>query len=169
MARVSLCLVASLAIWLTGCINLRQPPTGAFTRPEGLFPSNAQFTQRAILTALGKQYTFNGILAVNEAGEMRLIMMQMFGNVVADVLVKGDGTVHVLRSSRMLRPKWLERYVAADMKCIFGKSSPDQCPVRMVDKDHFVIERRWYTVDLRNVETKPGLQPARLFDETRAN
>jgi len=32
---------------------------------------------------------------------------------------------------------------------------------------HFVIERRWYKLDLQIVETKPGPQPPELFDPAR--
>jgi hypothetical protein len=159
---LSLILVAT-----AGCINLPHALPKTFTRPVGLFPENALITQRGILTALGKQYTMNGYVALDETGDMRLILTELFGQVLADVLVKHDGTVHVMRSSKMLRPAWVERYVAADLKCLFGKAPAEGCPVRMVDKTHFIVGRRWYSLDLRIVEIKPGRQPAQLFEENR--
>ena len=34
----------------------------------------------------------------------------------------------------------------------------------MLSPTHFLIERRWYKLDLRTVETKPGAQPAEMFE-----
>ena len=159
-------LVVSLALALAaGCAT---PPHGTLPHTANLFPPDAVVTQRAVLTARGRQFTLNGYLALGGTGGKRLIIMENFSSVLADVLVKPDGTVHVMRSSRIFRPAWIERYVAADLLCIFGDVANAACPGRMLSPTHFVIERRWYTLDLQIVEIKPGPQSLELFDETRS-
>jgi hypothetical protein len=158
-----------LVLWLpAGCAT---PPVPNNTpRPVVSVPANALVTQRAVLTVRGRQFALNGYLAVSETGAKRLIVTQSFGQVLADVLIKRDGNVHVMRSSPMLRPDWIRRYVAADVECIFGEgpsAEATECPVRILSRAHFVIERRGYNLDLQIVETKHGPQPAELFDETR--
>jgi hypothetical protein len=154
-------------LWLllaAGCARL--PAPGNVPRAAISFPADALVTQRAVLTARGRQFTLNGYLALSGTGGKRLIVMENFGAVLADVLVKPDGTVRVLRSSRILRPARIERYVAADLQCIFGGAQSAACPVRALSATHFVVERRAYRLELYVVETKPGPQPAELFDET---
>lgn len=125
-------------------------------------------TQRGILTVLGRQYTLNGYLALNATGGKRLVITETFGGVLADVLITPDGSVHVMRSSRAFKPKWIRRYIAADVECLFGNPTAADCPGRILSPTHFVIARRWYRLDLQTVETKPGPQPAALFDATKA-
>ena len=159
-------LMVSLALALAaGCAT---PPHGTLPHTANLFPADALVAQRAVLTARGRQFTLNGYLALSGTGGQRMIILEHFNSVLADVLVKPDGTVHVMRSSRIFRPAWIERYVAADLRCIFGGAAGANCPGRMLSPTHFVIERRWYTLDLQIVEIKPGPQPPELFDETHA-
>lgn len=132
------------------------------------FPSDALITQRAVLTALWKQYTMNGYLSVSSTGGKRLVITENFGGVLADVLIKPDGKVYVMRSSKAFKEKWIRNYIAADVQCIFGDAKGPNCPGRMLSPTHFVIERRWYKLDLQIVDTKPGAQPANMFDETKA-
>lgn len=151
------------AIVLVGCaapapVNISRPMVSIF--PDGLV------TQRAVLTARGQQFALNGYLAQSAIGGKRLIITELFGHVLVDVLVKHDGTVHVMRSSKLLRPAWIRRYVVVDMQCIFGGAPDADCPVQMLSATHFVIERRWYKLDLQIVESKPGPQPQKLFDDT---
>ena len=157
-----------LAGLVAGCATA--PAPNSTPRPALSFPADALVTQRAVLTMRGRQFALNGYLALSKAGGKRLIVTQSFGHVLADVLVKRDGTVRVMRSSPMLRPNWIQDYIAADVECIFGEApaavSP-ACPVRILSSAHFVIERRWYKLDLQIVETKAGPQPPELFDETR--
>jgi hypothetical protein len=68
----------------------------------------------------------------------------------------------------MFPEKYIRRLVAADLECIFGGAPKLDCPVTMLDSNHFVIDRGGYKLDLRMVETKRGAQPAELFDETKA-
>ena len=131
------------------------------------FPADALVTQRAVLTMRGRQFTLNGYLALSATGGRRLIVMENFGSVLADVLVKRDGTVQVIRSSRVFSPAWIQRYVVADMQCIFGDMHDTACPVRMLSATHFAIERRWYKLDLQIVGIKPGRQKPGMFDGTK--
>ena len=149
----------------TGCATPSSP--GNLPRAASSFSGDALVTQRAVLTARGRQLTLNGYLALSGTGGKRLIVMENFGAVLADVLVKPDGTVPVMRSSRIFRPAWIKHYMAADLQCIFGDAPSAACPVRTLSSTHFVVERREYRLELHIVETKPGTQPAELFDETQ--
>jgi len=153
-----------------GCATSPAPGRGPLGAPASLpaisFPADALVTQRAVLTALGRQYPLNGYLALSAAGGRRLIVTGTVGAVLADVLVKPDGTVFVMRSSKQFRPKWIQRYIAGDLMCIFGGTPDAACPMQRLSENHFMIKRRWYKLDLQIVETKPGPQPAEMFDET---
>ena len=133
-------------------------------RPDNLVPANALVTQRGVLTARGKQFTLNGYLSMSETGGMRLIVLENFGNVLADVLVQYDGTVHVMRSSPAFRPAWIEHYMAADLKCLFGRNPEPGCPSQVLSPTHFTVKRFWYSLDLHTVEVKPGMQPQAMFE-----
>ena len=160
-----LSLIALAAALLTGCATAPRPQ---IHRPTNAFPADALITQRAVLTALGRQYTLNGYLASSATNGQRLIITENFGGVLAEVLLKPDGKVCVMRCSRPLRPEWVERYIAADVRCLFGDATETDCPGQMLSPTHFLIERRWYKLDLHIVETKPGPQPAEMFDASKA-
>jgi hypothetical protein len=136
------------------------------TAPAARVPAEAFMTHRAIMTARGKQFALTGYLAMSQTRGMRLIVSENFGQQLADVLVKPDGSVHVMKAGPMLKPKWIEKYVAADLKCLFG-TTKEKCPVTMAGPDHFVLKRRWYQLDLRIVETRPGPQSPALFEESQ--
>jgi len=152
-----------LLVLAAGCAT---PPSSTLPCTAHLFPADARVAQRAVLTVRGRQFTLNGQLASSATGGWRLIVMENLGSVLADVLVKRDHTVHVMRSNRVFKARWIRRYVAADLECIFGDAEPR--PGRMLTPTHFVIERRRYTLDLQIVEVKPGPQPPELFDESQA-
>jgi hypothetical protein len=154
-----------LLLLVAGCATT--PPPENLPRAAISFPADALLIQRAVLTVHGKQFTLNGYLALSKTGGKRLIVTENFGGVLADVLVKTDGEVFVMRSSRLFRPEWIRRYVVADLECIFGGAPEAGCPVKMLSPTHFVIQRRSYTLDLQIVETKPGPQPPEMFDETK--
>ncbi len=153
-----------LLLLLAGCATA--PPQN-FSRPANLFPPDALIIQRAVLTIHGRQFTLNGYLALSKTGGKRLILTENFGSVLADVLVKTDGKIFVMRSSQLFNPKWIQQYVVADMECIFGDAPQKNCAGKMLSPTHFVIERRGYTLDLQIVETKIGAQSPELFDETK--
>ena len=138
-------------------------------RPPDSFPTDALITQRSVLTVFGgRQFTLNGYLASSSTNGQRLVITENFGNVLADVLVTPDGKAHVMKSSRAFKSKWIERYVAADVRCIFGTAPEANCPSQMLAPNHFLIQRRWYKLDLQIVTTKPGPQPAAMFDASKA-
>jgi hypothetical protein len=158
----------SLVFVLTaGCVA---PPAAQshFSPPPHLFPADGFITQRAVFTARGRQFPLNGYLALSETGGKRLVITENFGHVVADVLVKPDGEIFVMQSSRMFSPKYIRLGVAADLQCVFGGATNRDCPVEMPGTNHFMIKRHGYTLDLRILDVKPGAQPANLFDETKA-
>ena len=147
-----------------GCATT--PPVN-LPRAASSFPPDALLIQRAVLTVHGRQFTLNGYLALSKTGGQRLIVTENFGAVLADVLVKPDGKIFVMRSSQLFRPEWIQYYVVADMECVFGDAPEANCPGKMLSPTHFVMEHRGYTLDLQIVETKPGPQPLELFDETK--
>jgi hypothetical protein len=150
---------------LAGCATSPRPQ---IQRSPNSFPADALITQRGVLTVLGRQFTLNGYLASSSTNGQRLIVTENFGSVLADVLVKPDGEAYVVRSSRAFKPKWIKRFIATDVQCLFGNSQQVDCPGHMIAPNHFLIERRWYKLDLHIVETKPGLQPPEMFDITKA-
>ncbi len=154
----------SLAL-LAGCSTAPRPQ---IQRPPNSIPPEGLITQRGVLTVLGRQFTLNGYLAISALGAKRLIVTENFGGVLADVLLLPDGAVQVMRSSRSFHPKWIRRYLAADVECLFGTGPKPDCPGQMLSPTHFRIERRWYKLDLQIVETKPGPQSPDLFDASRA-
>lgn len=160
-----LSLMAVVAAVLTGCATAPRPQ---IPPPITAFPADALITQRGVLTVLGRQFTLNGYLARSATNGQRLIITENFGSVLADVLVTPNGKAHVMRSSRAFKPKWIEHYIAADVRCLFGNGSEKDCPGQMLSPTHFVIERRWYKLDLHIVDTKPGPQPAEMFDASKA-
>jgi hypothetical protein len=107
-------------------------------------------------------------LSISEARGQRLVITENFGNVLGDVLVKRDGSVHVMRSSEAFRPEWIKRFVAADLKCVCDDSPKSKCPVTVLSPTHIRIKHFFYSVDLQTIEVKPGVQPAEMFDETKA-
>jgi hypothetical protein len=167
LARATVLIGTLLTIFLllTGCTTTPRTQT---QRAPNSFPADALITQRGVLTVLGRQFTLNGYLASSSTNGQRLIVTENFGSVLADVIVKPDGKAYVMRSSRAFKPKWIERYIAADVQCLFGNSQQTDYPGQMVAPNHFLIERRWYKLDLHIVETKPGMQPAEMFDITKA-
>ena len=154
-----------IILLLAGCATA---PRTQIQHPASSLPADALVTQRGVLTVWGRQFTLNGYLASSATGGKRLIVTENFGSVLADVLIKPDGTVHVMRSSRAFKSKWIRRYIAADAECIFGNAPRSDCPGQMLASTHFLIERRWYKLDLQIVETKPGSQSPDLFDESKA-
>jgi hypothetical protein len=160
-------LLASLLLlsFATGCATLSRnaPP-----HEPHEFPTDALVTQRGVLTVRGRQFALNGYLALSQTQGKRLIVTQSFGQVLADVLVKADGSVHVMRPSNMFPEKWSRRYVAADLQSLTGEVPEVDCPVRRLSATHFVIERGPYRLELHTVDIKPGPQPAELFDASRA-
>ena len=157
-----------LLMVLLGAAGCATPPKTSFRPAATPFPPDALITQRGVLTVLGRQFTLNGYLALNAAGGKRLVVTETFGGVLADLLITPDGTAHVMRSSRALKPEWIRRYLAADVQCLTGGTTVEECPGEMISPTHYLVQRRWYKLDLRTVNVKPGPQPATMFDASRA-
>jgi hypothetical protein len=147
-----------------GCVTRKAEPSQA----APAFPKDAFIIQRGVLTARGKQFTLNGYLSLSEKRGKRLIIMENFGSVLADVLVKPDGAIHVMRSSAAFPPQWIRRFVAADLQCITRGTPEKKCRVEVLSPTHMIVKRFWYSLDLHTLEIKAGEQPARMFDETQA-
>lgn len=153
-----------VSLLAAGCATPPPSPVKPAARTEPWFPADALVSQRAVLTVRGRQFSLNGYVMKSAAHGLRLIVTENFGGVLADVLVKPDGEAVVLKARPPFRPAWVENYIAADLKCIFGEAPPADCPVRRLSATHFVIERRAYQLDLRITEVKPGVQPAASFE-----
>jgi hypothetical protein len=136
----------ALTVFLLGCATVPAPAPVRIPRDEFL-------TQRGILTIRGRQFTLTGYLALSERNGARLIVTHSFGQVLADVLLKPDGAVHVMRPSPVLRQEWIERHVVNDLRQYLANPAPT-----------LTIRDRYHSLELRTVETKPGLQPAKLFE-----
>ncbi|HVU27803.1 MAG TPA: hypothetical protein VHG71_08730 [Verrucomicrobiae bacterium] len=155
-----------LIFLLAGGCATQHLPTSHLPPLKDSFPANGFITQRALFTAHGRQFALNGYLAVSATGGWRFIVTETLGSVVADVLVKPDGKIFVMQSSRLFPEKYIRRLMVRDLQCIFGKTNDANYPVKKPDANHFLIERRGYSLDVRILETKPDAQPAELFDET---
>jgi len=156
--------IVLFALLAAGCAapkSIEPPPVA---HPARLFPTEAFVTQRAVLTVHGRQFTLNGYVAKSETRGLRLIVTENFGGVLADVLVKPDGKIIVLKAGPPFRPAWVERYIAADLESIFDDHAKTDGSLRMLSDTHFVIERGGYELDLRTVDVKPGPQPAEMFE-----
>jgi hypothetical protein len=153
------CAWLAVLIVASGCAT-RLP----LSRPARTMPADALVTHRAMLDLRGRQFTFNAYLSQNAAGARRLVLMETFGNVIGDVLIQPDGSVHVIRSSPAIKPVWLRRYVARDVQCLYGEPPPRGCRVTEVAPNHFVVRRWFYSLSLQIVDVKPGAQSPSLFE-----
>lgn len=152
-----------LALLPAGCATPRFVFVEPIPHPAKLFPAEALITQRAVLTVHGRQFTLNGYVAKSATRGLRLIVTETFGGVLADVLVKPDGEVLVLKASPPFRPAWAKYFIAADLKSIFDDHATIDGTLRALSDTHFVIERGGYQLDLRTVAVQPGVQPAERF------
>ena len=157
--------ILAALLFAVGCSTV---PKTSFRPAASPLPLDALVTQRGVLTVLGRQFTLNGYLALSATGGKRLVVTENFGNVLADVLIAPDGTAHVMRSSRAFKPEWIRRYLAADVQCLTGGATAEECPGQYVSPTHFVVQRRWYKLDLQTVSVKAGAQPTTMFDASRA-
>jgi hypothetical protein len=153
--------VVVFAALLTGCAVV---PKTTVALPAKSVPSEAFITHRGVLTARGRQFPMNGYLAVSPDRGQRLVITEQFGKVLADVLVQPGGNVHVVRSSRALRERWIREHVVADMQCVLDLAPEEECPGERLAPDRVRIQRRWYQLELTTVETRTCPQPASLFD-----
>ena len=166
MGRSAFFLLLPLLV-AAGCATATRP-AGPVVPQSWTYPADARITQRGIMTALGKQYTMNGFLFRSVSAGQRLVITENFGQILADVLVKPDGSVFVMRSSRAFKSKWIRRFVAADLKGIFGSPQTPDPGIQLLSENHFAVRRRWYSLDLRILDVQAGPQPAAQFDASQA-
>jgi len=88
-----------------------------------LFPVRFRATQRAIITAVGKQFTCDGMLTVSPTDGYHLALVSSFG-AVTDLRVRADGATEVLKVTPLFREDWSRKFVARDLRRLF--LPPDQ-------------------------------------------
>src|SRR5579859_1738361 len=152
-----------LSCVLGGCAShpVVPPP---LVESRAFFPGEAFITQRVVFTAHGEQYPLNGYLALSETRGKRLVLMDAFG-IVADVLIKPDGQVFVMKSSRIFSARCIRQFMSADVQCVFGGRTTLDCPVSSPAPNEYVIDRGRYQLDMRILQVKPGQQPDTMFDQ----
>ena len=163
-AEASYALLAGVLMFICGCAGA---PPKVSVNPAGNFPAEAFVTQRAVFSAGTKQFPLNGYLALSATRGKRLIVTGPFDAVMADLLVKPDGTISVLQTSRMFSARSIRYGVASDLQNIFGGAPLLPTPVLTAGTNHFIINHGRYVLDLRVVEIKAGVQPDTMFDETK--
>lgn len=139
--------IALLAAWANGCATRNQfvtpiviPDNGsdrtAFLRAEqtikNQFPPRYRATQRAIVTAGGKQFTCDGLLQVSSAEGHHLAIVSSFG-VVTDLRVKANGDCELLKVTPLFSEDWSRRFVARDLHRLFGAPAKLQPAGRLAD------------------------------------
>ena len=103
-----------------------------------LFPAQYRSTQRAIVTAGGKQFACDGLLSVSPAEGHHLAIVSSFG-VVTDLRVKADGACELLKVTPLFREDWSRRYVARDLRRLFI-APPNLRPAGRLANDSIVLE-----------------------------
>ena len=126
-------LAALVATFAAGCATQKTfttpaifPEDGsnhaAFSRAEqmliNLFPAQYRATQRAIVTAGGKQFTCDGLLQVSPADGHHLAIVSSFG-VVTDLRIKANGDCELLKVTPLFREDWSRRFIARDLRWLF--------------------------------------------------
>jgi hypothetical protein len=74
---------------------------------------------RVVMTAGGRQFVMDGHLAVRADGSMRLVAMGQLG-VIAEVSISAEGEIDVGQTHRRFPKRWARRYIARDMRLLFG-------------------------------------------------
>jgi hypothetical protein len=165
--RRNLFALVLLMLLLAGCATSK-PPSGPPVPGIGNFPADAFIIQRAMFKARGMEFPLNGYMALSKTGGKRLVLTESFGMVMADLLVKPDGKIVIIKSSRLFPARYIRRLMSADVACIFGGWPKLDCPVSVLDTNHFLIDRGGYKLDLRILEIKPGPQNDSLFEPDMA-
>ena len=140
-------LAALLGLLLCGCATQNHfaalavlPDDGtnrlAFSRAEqtiqNLFPARYRATQRAIVTAGGKQFTCDGLLQVSPAEGHHLAIVSSFG-VVTDLRVRPNGDCELLKVTPLFREDWSRRFIARDLRWLFVAPANLQPAGRLAD------------------------------------
>ena len=158
-------LTSAATVILSGCAT----PQNHFSRPANLFPANGFITQRAVFSAFSKQYPLNGYLALSETGGKRLVVTEEFRPRSRRRAGKAgwENLCDAIEPCFFAGLLNIRRGLAPDLECIFGDTTNANCPVQMLSSNHFLLQRHFYSLDLRIVDVKTGTQPVDLFDETK--
>jgi hypothetical protein len=155
----------------------------AFSRAEqtikDLFPPQYRATQRAIVTADGKEFACDGLLNVSPTEGHHLAIVSSFG-VVTDLRVRADGESELLKVTPLFREDWSRRFVARDLRCLFvapanlrraGRLADDRLVLKTAPDSAGVTAEyifspdgvRWQALDLmRNGTTFYRVEPKRF-------
>ena len=108
----------------------------AYSRAERaiqtVFPAQYRATQRAIITAGGKQFTCDGLLTVSPVEGHHLALVSSFGT-VTDLRVKADGVTELLKVTPLFREDWSRDFVARDLRRLFVPPANLQPAGRLAD------------------------------------
>jgi hypothetical protein len=105
---------------------------------KNLFPPQYRSTQRAIVTAGGRQFTCDGLLEVSPTEGHHLALVCSLG-VVTDLRVKADGGCEVLKVTPLFREDWSRRFVARDLRWLFIPP-PNLQPAGLLADNSIVLE-----------------------------
>jgi hypothetical protein len=99
---------------------------------QNIFPSQYRSTQRAIVTAGGKQFTCDGLLKVSPPDDHHLAIVSSFG-VLTDLRVNGKGACELFKVTPLFREDWSRRFVARDLRWLFVAPSTLHPAGRLAD------------------------------------
>ena len=97
-----------------------------------LFPAQYRATQRAIITAAGKQFTCDGLLMVSPADGHHLALVSSFG-AVTDLRVRADDVTELLKTTPLFQADWSRNFVARDLRWLFIPPGALQPAGRLAD------------------------------------
>jgi len=141
------CLLAALLTAAGGCATRNQLTACAVLPDDGrhpaavqhaqqtiarLFPERYRATQRAIITAIGKQFTCDGLLTVSPTDGHHLALVSSFG-AVTDLRVRADGATELLKVTPLFRADWSREFVARDLRRLFLPPDQLQSAGRLAD------------------------------------
>ena len=86
----------------------------------GLFAANGRQVHRAILTAGGRQFTFDGYLKTLPTGEAHLVVLSPMG-VITEVRLDPAGELISVKAGMMFREAWAREFVARDLRVLLGR------------------------------------------------
>lgn len=140
MTRIVCCSIAFLVV-TSGCAGRRYSPGPVVERPEQLerltraiergYPDQFTLVQRVVLVAGGKQYQFQGYLAVRRGQAFRAVAFGEIGGTIFDILATSQG-VSILANSAHVPGKPLILGVAEDIRHLFDP--PRSGPCRMTER-----------------------------------
>ncbi len=83
------------------------------------FPSNMRVMHRVIMTIAGRQFALDGHLTFEPDSSMKLLVLGPMG-VLADLTATPEGAVNVRRHNPRFRKRWVEKFIARDLRVLFS-------------------------------------------------